>query len=141
MEPRAEDGERRAKSVVRVLRDTGEQDRFIATAQLGTTLASLGLGMYGEHLSAKLLAERLDLPGAARWIAAHALGSVLAVTILTYLHIVIGEIVPKSLALQHAERTVLWIAPVMESSSCSLCSHIHFSASEQTPKALSACPS
>jgi CBS domain containing-hemolysin-like protein len=113
VERRAEDGEWRARLVVRVLRDAGEQDRFIATAQLGITLASLGLGMYGEHLLAEWLAERLDMLGAARWIAAHTLGSVLAVTILTYLHIVIGEMVPKSIALQHAERTVLWIAPVM----------------------------
>src|SRR5215218_8020987 len=113
MERRAEDGEWRARLVVRVLRNPGEQDRFIATAQLGITLASLGLGMYGEHLLAGWLAERLDMLGVARWIAAHTLGSVLAVTILTYLHIVVGEMVPKSIALQHAERTVLWIAPVM----------------------------
>ena len=113
VERRAADGEWRARLVARVLRDAGEQDRFIATAQLGITLASLGLGMYGEHLLAEWLAERLDMLGAARWIAAHTLGSVLAVTILTYLHIVIGEMVPKSIALQHAERTVLWIAPVM----------------------------
>ena len=113
IERRAADREWRARLVVRVLRDPGEQDRFIATAQLGITLASLGLGMYGEHLLAEWLAERLDMLGAARWIAAHTLGSVLAVTILTYLHIVIGEMVPKSIALQHAERTVLWIAPVM----------------------------
>src|SRR5215208_267067 len=113
VERRAEDGEWRARLVVRVLRDAGEQDRFIATAQLGITLASLGLGMYGEHLLAEWLAERLDMLGAARWIAAHTLGSVLAVSILTYLHIVVGEMVPKSIALQHAERTVLWIAPVM----------------------------
>ena len=113
VERRAADGEWRARLVARVLRDVGEQDRFIATAQLGITLASLGLGMYGEHLLAEWLAERLDMLGAARWIAAHTLGSVLAVTILTYLHIVIGEMIPKSIALQHAERTVLWIAPVM----------------------------
>jgi CBS domain containing-hemolysin-like protein len=113
VERRAADGEWRARLVARVLRDAGEQDRFIATAQLGITLASLGLGMYGEHLLAAWLAERLDMLGAARWIAAHTLGSVLAVTILTYLHIVIGEMIPKSIALQHAERTVLWIAPVM----------------------------
>jgi CBS domain containing-hemolysin-like protein len=113
VERRAADGEWRARLVARVLRDPGEQDRFIATAQLGITLASLGLGMYGEHLLAEWLAERLDMLGAARWIAAHTLGSVLAVTLLTYLHIVIGEMIPKSIALQHAERTVLWIAPVM----------------------------
>src|SRR5215217_4225964 len=113
IEHRAADGEWRARLVVRVLRNSGEQDRFIATAQLGITLASLGLGMYGEHLLAEWLAERLDMLGAARWIAAHTLGSVLAVSILTYLHIVVGEMVPKSIALQHAERTVLWIAPVM----------------------------
>src|SRR5215212_5811718 len=113
VERRAEDGEWRARLVARVLRNSGEQDRFIATAQLGITLASLGLGMYGEHLLAEWLAERLDMLGAARWIAAHTLGSVLAVSILTYLHIVVGEMVPKSIALQHAERTVLWIAPVM----------------------------
>ena len=113
VERRAADRDWRARLVVRVLRDAGEQDRFIATAQLGITLASLGLGMYGEHLLAAWLAERLDLLGAARWIAAHTLGSVLAVTILTYLHIVIGEMVPKSIALQHAERTVMLIAPVM----------------------------
>src|SRR5215218_3933924 len=113
VERRAEDGEWRARLVVRVLRNSGEQDRFIATAQLGITLASLGLGMYGEHLLAEWLAQRLDMLGAARWIAAHTLGSVLAVSILTYLHIVVGEMVPKSIALQHAERTVLWIAPVM----------------------------
>src|SRR5215217_6391488 len=113
IERRAEDGEWRARLVVRVLRDPGEQDRFIATAQLGITLASLGLGMYGEHLLAGWLSERLGVLGAGRWIAAHTLGSVLAVAILTYFHIVLGEMVPKSIALQHAERSVLWIAPVM----------------------------
>ena len=113
VERRATDGEWQARLVVRVLRDPREQDRFIATAQLGITLASLGLGMYGEHLLAEWLGERLTMLGAARWITAHTLGSVLAVTILTYLHIVIGEMVPKSIALQHAERAVLWIAPVM----------------------------
>src|SRR5215218_7018172 len=113
IERRARSRDWRARLVVRVLRDPGEQDRFIATAQLGITLASLGLGMYGEHLLAAWLSERLDVLGAGRWVAAHTLGSVIAVAILTYFHIVIGEMVPKSIALQHAERSVLWIAPVM----------------------------
>ena len=113
IERRADAGQRAAKLVAAVLRDPREQDRFIATAQLGITLASLGLGMYGEHLLAVWLAERFSALGAGRWIAAHTLGSIGAIAILTYFHIVVGEMVPKSLALQSAERMVLWIAPVM----------------------------
>lgn len=110
---RASRGDRRALLVARILADPREQDRFIATAQLGITLASLGLGMYGEHLLAAWLAGVFESLGAARWIAAHTLGSIVAITILTYFHIVVGEMVPKSLALQRAEQTVLWLAPVM----------------------------
>ena len=106
-------GNRMAKTVQLILRDPRRQDRFIATAQLGITLASLGLGMYGEHVLALAIAGVLEGWGAGRWIAAHTVATVLSVTILTYFHIVIGEMIPKSLALQKAERTVLWITPVM----------------------------
>jgi CBS domain containing-hemolysin-like protein len=113
IERRAAEGQRIARMVAKILNNAREQDRFIATAQLGITLASLGLGMYGEHLLAGWIAERLEAWGAGRWIAAHTIGSVTAVVILTYFHIVVGEMVPKSIALQHSERAVLWIAPVM----------------------------
>lgn len=106
-------GNRAARLVQRILADAREQDRFIATAQLGITLASLGLGMYGEHLLAEWLAVRFEALGWGRWVAAHTLGSVTAIAVLTYFHIVVGEMVPKSLALSRADRTVLWIAPVM----------------------------
>jgi len=113
IERRARAGERLAGRVQRILEQPREQDRFIATAQLGITLASLGLGMYGEHALAAWIAGGLEAWGAARWIAAHAAATVIAVAVLTYFHIVVGEMVPKSLALQHAERTVLWITPPM----------------------------
>ena len=109
----ARQGHRRARLVQRIQRDPREQDRAIATAQLGITLASLGLGMYGEHLLAEWIAGRLEALGGARWAAAHGMASVIAVTILTYFHIVVGEMVPKSMALQQARRTVLAIIPVL----------------------------
>ncbi|HEX6209997.1 MAG TPA: hemolysin family protein, partial [Methylomirabilota bacterium] len=83
------------------------------TAQLGITAASLGLGMYGEHVVAGWIESGLDALASAYWAVPHTLASVLAVGGLTYLHIVIGEMVPKSLALQWAERTALWITPPM----------------------------
>jgi CBS domain containing-hemolysin-like protein len=109
----AQGGNWSARLVRGILAEPREVDRFIATAQLGITLASLGLGMYGEHLLAQWFAERFEALGAGRWVAAHTLGSVVAVAVLTYFHIVVGEMVPKSIALSRADRAVLWIAPVM----------------------------
>lgn len=109
----AAQGHGMARQVRRIIRDPRLQDRYIATAQLGITFASLGLGMYGEHTLAVWIAHGLEGLGASRWIAAHALASVLAVGILTYLHIVLGEMVPKSLALLFAVPTALWVTPPM----------------------------
>jgi CBS domain containing-hemolysin-like protein len=113
IETRADNGERIAKQVHRVLEEPVRQDRYIATAQLGITLASLGLGMYGEHGVAEWLVHRLEAFGEFRYVTAHTLASALAITLLTYVHIVFGEMIPKSLALQRAERVVLAITPLM----------------------------
>jgi CBS domain containing-hemolysin-like protein len=102
-----------AQRVARILENPKRQDRYIATTQVGISVASLGLGMYGEHV----LADWLALHFAAlenRWIATHAIASIVAVALLTYVHIVIGEMVPKALALQRADRTVLYVTPVIE---------------------------
>jgi len=113
IERRAQEGSRVARIVRGVLTDPRRQDRFIATAQLGITVASLGLGMYGEHVLAEWIYLQLQAYGAQSWRAAHSVATIGSIAFLTYLHIVLGEMIPKSLALQGAERTVLWITPVM----------------------------
>ena len=93
-------GNRRARDVLRI---TGDPGRFIAAMQLGVTLTSLGIGALGEQA----LAREFD-----KWMAA-ALAIVLGYAILTFFHVVIGELVPKGAALGHSEGTALWVsAPV-----------------------------
>jgi CBS domain containing-hemolysin-like protein len=113
IDARAAQGDRLARLVQSVLHDPVKQDRYIATAQLGITLASLGLGMYGEHVLAGAIYQALASQGTIQLLASHGFASVVAVAILTYFHIVVGEMVPKSLALQSAERLALWITPPM----------------------------
>ena len=97
-----------------MLRDPRRQDRYIATAQIGITVASLGLGMYGEHVVADWILENGSGTGRSPrgWWRTASPAS-LAVAILTYFHVVVGEMIPKSLALQSAERMALAITPVM----------------------------
>jgi CBS domain containing-hemolysin-like protein len=113
IDARAARGHRLALAVQAVLRDPRRQDRYIATAQLGITIASLGLGMYGEHVLADGIYELLGNAGLPAWLVSHGIASVVAIGILTYFHIVIGEMVPKSLALQYAEQMALWVTPPM----------------------------
>jgi CBS domain containing-hemolysin-like protein len=107
-------GNRLARRVVRILDSPQRRDRYLATSQIGVSLASLGLGMYGEHVVADWIARSLEPLNVAKWVAAHTVGSAVAVAFLTYAHLVIGEMVPKALALQSAERTAMLVSPVIE---------------------------
>ncbi len=113
IEQLAEEGNRIAKRLRAILNDPAKVDRYIASAQLGITLASLGLGMYGEPVIAHLIEGPLhDLLGLEGDIV-HTIGFLLGLTIITYLHVVLGEMIPKSLALQNAEGAVLVLAAPM----------------------------
>src|SRR5438552_2624104 len=92
IDARAERHDRLAKLVQTVLDDPQRKDLYIATAQIGITVASLGLGMYGEHVIADWILEALGGSTWALWLAAHGFASIVAVAVLTYFHIVIREI-------------------------------------------------
>jgi CBS domain containing-hemolysin-like protein len=114
IEHAASEGGRLARRVARILESPRLQDRYIATTQLGISIASLGLGMYGESVLASWVEPWLQRFEGYRWFAAHTVASVVAISILTYFHIVLGEVVPKALALQAAQQTVLFVSPVIE---------------------------
>lgn len=100
-----------AKVIQTIQRNPAKQNEYIATAQLGITLASLGLGMYAERKLAESFMSYFV--GSISEGAAHTLASILALGLLTFLHIVLGEMVPKSMALQKPQQTSLWITPIV----------------------------
>lgn len=97
---RAGQGDRLSRRLLSILGSPEQQDRYIATSQIGITVASLGLGMYGEHLLADMLRPHL---GYVPVLGAAALSGALTLGFLTLVHIIFGEMAPKSVALQHAE--------------------------------------
>jgi CBS domain containing-hemolysin-like protein len=99
--------------VRRILGSAPSQDRYIAIAQLGITLATIGLGMYGEPSIAASIHGPLERAFGLAPTSSHAIATVLAVLLMTYFHVVIGEMIPKSLALQAPERTALAVARPM----------------------------
>ena len=102
-------GNRVAAGVLRILESPILQGRYISTAQLGITAASLGLGMYAEEAIAELFAGPLEHLVGMGVTAAHGVAGGLALALLTFMHVVVGEMVPKSLALQYPEPTALEI--------------------------------
>lgn len=99
----AGEGNRLARLLLPRIEDPASLDRYVACCQVGITFSSLLLGAVGQA------SLTLQWAGFAGWVGAHAAASVLAITTLAYLHIVLGEMVPKSLALQKPESTALWL--------------------------------
>lgn len=106
------EGHRRARTVRRALSDP---DSYIAATQLGITMASLGLGWIGEPALAGLIEPLFAfLPPERVAVTAHTLAIAVAFALITALHIVLGELAPKTIALQHPEHTSLWVAKPTE---------------------------
>ena len=85
-------------------------DRFISATQLGITLASLGLGWAGEPAVARLLDGWVSrIPAPLDVVTKHGIATAVAFAFITALHIILGELVPKALALVHPEEVSRWL--------------------------------
>jgi len=89
-------------------------DKSIAATQLGITIASIGLGWVGESTLVRFIDPIFHfLPEAARGVATHSLAVSISFALITLMHVVIGELMPKSIALQYTEKTALVVARPM----------------------------
>ncbi len=104
------EGSQQARFVQKI---TSKLDSYLSATQLGITLASLGLGWVGEPAVAKMIEPVLAYFNVSE-VALHTIAFAIGFAIITMLHIVLGELAPKSLAIQKTEATALWLSlPLM----------------------------
>lgn len=112
----AKEGNRAARWLLAVFEKSNGKDDYVAVAQLGITLASIGLGMYGEPAVAHWLLGPFESWGMSEG-AAHSVAFVVALSGITYMHVVFGEMIPKGLALRDPEVVGVGVNPIMRASS------------------------
>jgi CBS domain containing-hemolysin-like protein len=111
IDPLVAKGHRRARVARRVINNL---DASLSATQLGITLASLGLGWFAEPIFAKMLAPLMDWLSIESPQARHSIAFGIGFSIITFLHIVVGELAPKSLAIQKPLPTSLFVgAPLL----------------------------
>lgn len=103
-------GNKRAKTALQI---TEHLNTYLSAIQLGITLASLGLGWVGEPAVSRLLEDVFSSFFADNKILLHSISFGVAFSFITLLHVVLGELVPKSLAIQSTEKCALAIAPTL----------------------------
>lgn len=105
------EGNYNAKIAMEALKDL---DKFIAAVQLGVTISSIGLGWVGESTLAKIIEPLFGfLSTTSQIVATHTLSASIAFGLITFFHVVLGELIPKSIALEYTEKTALIVARPM----------------------------
>ena len=104
---KAEEGNRLAKSLLPTLESGPRLDRYIAACQVGITVSSLVLGAYGQATLGEVLTPLFERWGGMQTVAAQSASLALVLIGLTTLQMILGELVPKSLALQYPTRLAL----------------------------------
>src|SRR5215203_448946 len=109
------------KATARLVKDaTRRLDAYLSVCQLGITISSLGLGWIGEPAFAHILEPILEPLGVPKG-SVHIIAFAVAFGTITFLHVVFGELAPKSVAIAKAERTSLFVAPLMRFSTICSC--------------------
>ena len=103
----AEEGNWRAKAVMAAHR---RLDAYLSATQLGITLTSLALGWIGEPAFAHLFAPLFEAMGIRSPTVIHNMAVAIAFALITFLHIVVGELAPKSYAIRATDRVAMWVA-------------------------------
>src|SRR5437660_4570099 len=107
----AEQGNAAAQTALNLLANPG---RLLSVTQVGVTLASLGLGWAGEGTVFHMLTNLLGPYVPAAWTTVlHGVSFTISFLLISYAHVVIGEVVPKNLALEKADRLATLVAPVL----------------------------
>ena len=107
IEPLAEAGDRRARTVIWAMEHVS---LMLACAQLGVTVCSVSLGVIAEPAVAHLIEDPLHALGLSPTLT-HPIAFVVALSLVVYLHVVLGEMVPKNLAVAGPDRAVMWFGP------------------------------
>jgi CBS domain containing-hemolysin-like protein len=110
----AEDGHALAARILPVVEDPRELDRYIAVSQIGITLSSLILGAYGQATLAPRLSPLVERFGGFDRPSAESTAAIVVLLSLTVLAMILGELVPKSIALQDPTRTALFTVLPMQ---------------------------
>jgi CBS domain containing-hemolysin-like protein len=109
IEPRAQAGSRMARTTLRAMENVS---MMMAAAQLGITICSVGLGAVGEPALAHLIEPLFHDLGVPEGFV-HPVAFVLALLVVVFLHVVLGEMVPKNIALAGPERSALFLSPIL----------------------------
>jgi CBS domain containing-hemolysin-like protein len=109
IEPRAQAGSRMARTTLHAMEHVSE---MMAAAQLGITVCSVGLGAVGEPALAHLIEPLFEDLGVPEGLV-HPVAFLLALTVVVFLHVVLGEMVPKNIAIAGPERSALVLGPAL----------------------------
>jgi CBS domain containing-hemolysin-like protein len=125
LEQMANEGNKKAGKVLEIVESRPLQDKYIATAQLGITVASLGLAMYGEPRISHFIEPYMEAWFGLSETAVRTIGYLITLGLLTYLHVVVGEMVPKTLSLLDASTMALRVYRPMQFSEKILSIPVH----------------